>query len=69
MAVRVLNALGRRFAHQVHDELIYVIKDAELDEFITGLKEQAVIRPTWAPELPIASEIKVGFNYGELSTL
>jgi DNA polymerase I-like protein with 3'-5' exonuclease and polymerase domains len=60
--------MGKRFAHQVHDELIYVVKKTEAVEFVRRLRELAVIRPGWGTDLPIAFEVKVGPNYGELIT-
>jgi hypothetical protein len=60
------NALGLRFAHQVHDELIFIVKTPRVDEVRKLLLELAAIRPDWAPELPLASEVKVGPSYGEM---
>jgi hypothetical protein len=64
-AIRAQPAVGR-FAHQVHDELIYVIRNREVERVIEDLRAAVKVRPIWAPELPIASEVKIGPSYGEL---
>lgn len=51
-------------AHQVHDELIYVIKKEDAEWFSAILLEEMHRRPTWAPELPLAAELHTGESYG-----
>lgn len=65
LAMRAIPEVGR-FAHQVHDELIYVVKAKQADHVAGTLIELAKIRPTWAPELPLAAEAKIGPSYGEM---
>jgi len=60
---------GLRFAHQVHDELIFVVKNKLVGKTCERLLELAAIRPDWAPELPLASEVKAGKSYGEMKPL
>ena len=59
---------GMRFAHQVHDELLFVVKNKYVERTRERLLELAAIRPDWAPELPLASETKFGPSYGEMVT-
>jgi len=65
LALRAFGA-GLRFAHQVHDELIFVVKEKHADQVKRILLEMAAMRPNWAPELPLASEVKIGPSYGEM---
>jgi DNA polymerase I-like protein with 3'-5' exonuclease and polymerase domains len=66
-AVR-LNArkLGVQLAHQVHDELIYVMPDHLLPIVRPALEEEMKRRPIWGDDLPLAAESKVGKSYGDL---
>lgn len=51
-------------AHQVHDELIYVVREEDVEWFSAILLEEMHRRPEWAPELPLAAELKTGESYG-----
>jgi hypothetical protein len=53
-------------AHQVHDELIYVVPQDVADEFGKALLEEMHVTPSWAPGLPLAAEIGFGPSYGEV---
>lgn len=41
---------------QVHDSLAYVVPESEAAEFDQYLATQFAVRPSWAPDLPLASE-------------
>ena len=54
-----------QIALTVHDSLVMVVSEAELEEcraFVEGVMTQA---PEWAPGLPVAVEVKWGNNYGQ----
>jgi DNA polymerase len=53
------------FAHQVHDELVFVIPSRFEDRARGILLEEMRRRPGWAPDLPLDAEVGVGRNYGE----
>jgi len=54
-------------AMQVHDELVY-IPDAVIAEFVSKiLMREMCRRPWWAPDLPLAAEVKSpGASYGDV---
>jgi len=52
-------------AHQVHDDLVYIVPDNLVTEFDAALAECMNEGPAWAAGLPLASEGGVGQNYGE----
>jgi hypothetical protein len=54
-----------RLAHQVHDELIYVVPERLSNQFISDLIGCLSEPPTWAPGLPLAAEGDIGVNYGD----
>jgi len=59
-----LDELGYRAVWQVHDELIFVVPDTELEEAKQIIHAEMVRRPTWAPDLPLSADIGSGKNYG-----
>lgn len=67
-AVRVqkrLGKLGIRLALQVHDELVYVVKQEHLKIVTMVLEHELRARPSWLPNLPLDCEVASGENYGE----
>jgi DNA polymerase len=68
IAVRVLKATDGLLwpAHQIHDELVYVV-DEHLAEMVRDIvvKEMST-PPWWLPEAPLAAEGNIGPSYGEL---
>jgi hypothetical protein len=66
--VRVRRRLAKFGIHltlQVHDELVYVVR-ADAAELVRQIVlEEMNRRPSWAPDLPLASEAGIGPNYGE----
>lgn len=67
-AIRIrkrLDKYGIRLALQVHDELVYVVRE-EVAEIVRQIVlEEMNRRPIWGPDLPLASEAGIGPNYGE----
>ena len=60
-------AIQRQFelALQVHDELVYVVKKELVPIIRNVILSEMNRRPTWGPDLPLASEVGVGSSYGE----
>lgn len=54
-----------RLAHQVHDDLVYIVPDAQVEEVDAALEFYMNETPAWAAGLPLASEGGVGPSYGE----
>lgn len=58
--------LGIRLALQVHDELVFVVKDEHVDVTVMVMEHELKRRPKWLPNLPLDCEIEVGPNYGDM---
>lgn len=56
---------GYRFAHQAHDELVFLVPDADVDNAKKIIHEEMTRSPMWAPDLPLAAEVGVGQSYGD----
>ena len=54
-----------RFVHQAHDELVFIVPDAELNEAKRIIHEEMVRRPSWGLDIPLVAEIGTGASYGE----
>jgi hypothetical protein len=52
-------------AHQVHDDLVFIVPDELVTEFDQALAWAMNNGPEWSRGLPLASEGGVGPNYGE----
>ena len=63
-AVRMA-ANGYNFAHQVHDELVYIVPTNKLTEVSEMLMKELTAQPFWAPGLPLGAEVKAGPTYGD----
>lgn len=63
-AVRIA-ARGYNFVLQAHDELVYIVPDAEVDKAKAIIHEEMVRVPWWAPGLPLKADISHGQSYGE----
>lgn len=60
----VFKKYGAYPALQVHDELVYVVKEELAEKFKTALlKEMCMVLPWW-PALPLGAEAGVADNYG-----
>jgi DNA polymerase len=67
VAIRAKATVGR-FAHQVHDELIYIVRKADAHQVRDELLWLATHPPEWAAGLPVAAEVKTGPSYGNLQS-
>lgn len=63
-AVR-LSKQGYRFVLQSHDELVFVVPEHDVGDAAKVIQREMTRRPEWLPELPLATEIGVGDNYGD----
>lgn len=54
-----------RFVLQAHDELVYIVPDAMVDEWKKVVHLEMTRRPTWAKDIPLKADIGVGQSYGE----
>lgn len=63
-AVRIRKRIAP-FKLQVHDELVYVVRNELIADLERIALEEMKRRPTWAPELPLDAEAGQGPNYGE----
>jgi DNA polymerase len=50
---------------QVHDELIYLVPEADADECMENILHEMSQPPSWAPDIPVACEGGLAINYGE----
>jgi DNA polymerase len=53
-----------KLAHQVHDEVVFVPRLEWVDDLEHLMLEEMSRRPDWGPDLPLASEVGKGVNYG-----
>lgn len=56
---------GITAALSVHDELVYVIREDQVNDFAPALRMALTAPVKWMPELPVNCEIGIGDNYGE----
>lgn len=54
-----------RFRLQAHDELVYIVRESEIDSVRAIVHQEMTRRPSWAPDLPLKVESKVGRSYGD----
>ena len=59
--------IGRRYkvVLQVHDEVVILCDEAEVEEAKAYMMQVMSTPPSWAPDLPVACEADHGPNYGE----
>ena len=59
--------IGRRYkvVLQVHDEVVILCDEAEVEEAKAYMVQVMSTPPSWAPDLPVACEADHGPNYGE----
>ena len=65
-ALRIYLRTDYRIVHQVHDELLYIVRKEDADLLQKIVLEEMERRPTYAPDLPLKAEAKIGVNYGDL---
>jgi len=65
-ALRVFQRTGYRISHQIHDELLYIVPEKEVDALKAVVLEEMERRPKYAPDLPLKAEAKIAHNYGDL---
>lgn len=53
------------FVLQAHDELVFIVPDAEVDKAKLIIHEEMTRRPSWAQTLPLTADIGTGQSYGE----
>lgn len=67
-AVRIASRLKGTSIHlalQVHDALAYMVPNALVTSVGNLMKEEMDRRPWWAPDLPLACDLKSGATYGD----
>ena len=50
---------------QAHDELLFVVPDAEVARAREVIAAEMVREPDWLPGIPLEVETGTGVNYGE----
>ena len=61
--LRVWRTAGQRAVLQVHDELVYVVREREAESFKELLTTELTRSVSWMPRLPIACEVNYGRSY------
>lgn len=56
---------GLRFVLQVHDELVFIIPNDDIENAKLVIMEEMTRQPSWIGPVPLAVEIGVGSNYAE----
>ena len=64
-ASEIRRETGYRPKLNVHDELVYVVRETEAESFLKAGKEIMHGPPDWAPGLPVAAEGAMGDSYGD----
>ena len=63
-----LDKLGYRMRHTVHDELIFLIPDAEVDHAAAVIHQEMIRPPSWLPDIALTADVGVGKSYGSAKT-
>ena len=58
-------ARGHNFVLQAHDELVFIVRDDEVDMVKKMVHTEMTMRPWWAPDLPLSADVGVGQSYGD----
>jgi DNA polymerase len=60
-------AIAKRYkiVLQVHDEVVCCVDEAEAEEAKAFIMQCMSTPPAWAPDLPVACEADIGYNYGD----
>ncbi len=51
--------------HQVHDELVFIIPEAEVERSKAIIAEEMRWPPAWCADLPLDCEVSSGPTYGD----
>jgi len=54
-----------QFAHQAHDELVFIVPDNELNEAEGIIHTEMVRPPSWGLDIPLVADVGTGRSYGE----
>ncbi len=54
---------GLRFVLQAHDELVYIVRDEQVDEAKALIHSEMIRPPVWASDLPLTADVGVGDSY------
>jgi DNA polymerase len=65
IAVRLKNTYGLRFIHQVHDELVFCVPDADVEHVADIVRTELRREPAWAAGLPLDCDIGWADRYGD----
>jgi DNA polymerase len=60
-----LDCRGYRFVLQAHDELVFIVPDADVDNAKKIIYEELCRPPSWGKDIPLNAEVKSGKSYGE----
>lgn len=63
-AVRLANR-GLFFKLQSHDELVFIVPDAEVDSAMKIIHSEMVKPPSWAPDIPLKASVGFGQSYAD----
>ena len=64
-AVRIRNTYGYQLKLQVHDELVYIVPEADAETVMQNVIKEMRVRPSWAPNLPLDAEGGIGPSFGQ----
>lgn len=64
-ALRIGDRTGYQFALQSHDELAFIVPEAEAEAHLKVCIEEMSKSPSWAPDMPMGAEGNIGDSYGE----
>lgn len=64
-AVRVRRKYGFELALQVHDELVYVVDEADAPGVVEAVIAEMRTPPTWGLDIPLDAEGGIGYSYGD----
>ena len=62
---RLSNHDAFRSVLQVHDELVYIVRDEQAEKFAKVLHRELTRAVPWMPSLPVAAEVGIGRNYAD----
>lgn len=61
-----LNDLGYRFCLQAHDELVFIVPEADTDNAKKIIHRELIRRPSWGRDIPLEAEVNHGPTYGDV---